>query len=129
MTAAFALGQASFWMALCVCMSFAAVHLKELGFSNTELGLVLAAGNIGGALIGPILSSWVERTGRFTTAGMIRPMLALRALFLFALLFCTRRTLFCAFLYAAYIAVLQPVNALNLKFCVDAERRGLIIGF
>ena len=51
LTLPFGLGQASFWMSVCITLSFAAVHLKALGFSNTELGLVMAVGNILGALL------------------------------------------------------------------------------
>ena len=60
LTLPFGLGQASFWMSVCITLSFAAVHLKARGFSNTELGLVMAVGNILGALLGPLLASLAE---------------------------------------------------------------------
>ena len=59
----------------------------------------------------------------------IWPLFALRALFLGGLLFCTERSLVSAALYAFYLAVTMAVNALNLKFCVDAEQRGMALDY
>ena len=129
LTLPFALGQAGFWMSLCIALSFAAVHLKALGFSNTELGLVMAAGNIVGALLGPVLASLAETRPGMTTAGLIWPLLEIRALFLSLLLGCTGRSAASAALYAAYLAAAMAVNSLNLKFCVDAERLGLALDY
>lgn len=129
LTLPFGLGQASFWMSVCITLSFAAVHLKALGFSNTELGLVMAVGNILGALLGPLLASLAETHPRLHTAGLIWPLFALRALFLGGLLFCTKRSFVSAALYAFYLAVTMAVNSLNLKFCVDAEQRGMALDY
>ena len=129
LTIPFALGQAGFWMSLCIAVSFAAVHLKALGFSNTELGLVMAAGNILGTVFGPMMASLAEKNSRLTTAAVNRPLFAVRVLLLTGLLFCGSRTLISALLYTFYIAAMQPVNSLNLKFCVDAERRGLKLDY
>lgn len=129
LTLPFALGQAGFWMSFCIAVSFAAVHLKALGFSNTELGAVMAVGNVLGSLAGPLLASLAEKNPRLTTAGLNLPLFALRALCLAGLLFCTGRTLLSAALYAAYIAGMIAVNSLNLKFCVDADRRALALDY
>ncbi len=129
LTICFGLGQASFWMSFCIAVSFAAVHLKALGFSNTELGLVMAVGNIFGAICGPILASLAETRPRLSTAGLIRPLLLLRIPILVGLLLCTERSLVCAMVYAAYIAMTMAVNSLNLKYCVDASQRGLPLDY
>ena len=129
LTLPFGLGQASFWMSVCITLSFAAVHLKALGFSNTELGLVMAAGNILGALLGPLLTSLAETRPGLRTAGLIWPLFALRGLFLGGLLFCAERSYLSAALYALYLAVTMAVNSLNLKYCVDAEQRGMALDY
>lgn len=53
LTAAYAAVQAVFWMSVCVSVSFAAVYLQGLGYTNTQLGAILAAGNLLGATLGP----------------------------------------------------------------------------
>ena len=127
-TLSFSAVQASFWMSLCIAISFAAVHLKALGFSNTGLGLTLAAGNILGTLAGPLLASLSEKR-RLPTARLIWPLFGLRVLCLIALAFCSGPTLSAAVFYALYVAGMMAVNSLNLKFCVDAELRGLALDY
>ena len=129
LTLPFGLGQGAFWMSLCVTLSFAAVYLKALGFSNTELGLVMALGNILGTLLGPLLASLSENRPRLTTAGLNRPLFLLRLLLLLGLFFCRGRSLWSAALYALYLAGTMAVNSLNLKFCVDAEQRSLPLDY
>ncbi|MBP3485273.1 MAG: hypothetical protein J6J81_00395, partial [Oscillospiraceae bacterium] len=53
MTAVYAAAQVFFWMDLCMAISFAAVYLQGLGYNNTQLGAIMAVGNIAGALMGP----------------------------------------------------------------------------
>lgn len=129
LTGVFGLVQASFWMSLCLSISFAAVHLKALGFSNAELGLVMAAGNVLGSLAGPVLTALAERRPRLSAARLNRPLFALRVLALLGLLLFAAHDLPSAVLYALYIAVMMPVNSLNLKFCVDAEQRSLRLDY
>jgi PPP family 3-phenylpropionic acid transporter len=129
LTLPFGFGQASFWMSLCVTLSFAAVYLQALGFSNTELGLVMALGNVLGTLLGPLLASLSENHPRLSTAGLNRPLFLLRLLLLLGLLFCRGRSLWSAALYALYLADTMAVNSLNLKFCVDAELRALPLDY
>ena len=47
--------QGTFWMGYCVCISFAAVYLQGLGYTNAQLGVVMAVGNLLGAVLGPEL--------------------------------------------------------------------------
>ncbi len=129
LTLPYSLVQATVCMCFCVAISFSATHMQEMGFSNTELGIVIAAGNLFGSLLGPALASLSEKNPRFETAALNLPLFALRALFLFGLIFIPRHTLATAVIYAVYIAVTIAVNSLNLKFCVDAELRGLPLDF
>ena len=41
----YALVQAFFWMGFCVAIKNAAVYLQFMGFSNTQLGIIVALGN------------------------------------------------------------------------------------
>ncbi|MBQ9648351.1 MAG: hypothetical protein IJV43_08335, partial [Oscillospiraceae bacterium] len=79
LTAAYSAVQASFWMSYCVAVSFAAVYLQGLGYSNAALGAVLAAGNLFGALLGPALSALIDRYDRFTAARLTPVVLAAQA--------------------------------------------------
>ena len=70
-TAVYAAVNGSYWASFCLVYSFAAVYLQAVGSSNTELGWVLAVGSSLGALIGPALSSLLDRGRGFRAEQLI----------------------------------------------------------
>ena len=129
LTPAFGLVQAVYWMGFCAAVCFAVVHLQGLGYSYTEIGLVMALGNVLGALAGPVLASAAEKHPQLATDRWNLPLFALRALALLALLLLPGRDLLTSAAYVLYMATAIAVNALNLKFCVDAENRALHLDY
>ncbi len=57
---AFSFVQAGFWMSFCISISFAAVYLQALNYSNGALGLIVALGNVMGIIVSVTLSSWID---------------------------------------------------------------------
>lgn len=121
--------QGSFWMSFCVCISFAAVYLQWLGYSNTELGLILAAGNLSGAWLGPYLSSLIDRFERFSAGRMIPLLLAAQTASLALLAVCPFKGAAASVGFVLYIAFCIAVNSLNLKLYVDAAYGGLSVNY
>ena len=118
-----------FWMGFCVVTAYAAVYLQGIGFSNQELGLILALGNVGGAVISPVLGSWIDRNPNIRHANVVRVLLAAEAVVLIALRLNPRANLWSAACYVLYMAVLLPVNAVNLDLCIRLERAGASLAF
>ncbi len=112
---------AGFWMNFCIFTAYAAVFLHDAGYNNLELGLIMAAGNIGGALLGPVLGALVDRNRAVRHAAVNYILLALQAVFLILLRLNPTRGVLCASCYLLYMAVSIPVNALNLDLCVRLE--------
>ena len=52
-----------YWGVYCVISSFASVFLLEAGYTNTEIGLLLAAGNIASVVIQPFSANLAEHAG------------------------------------------------------------------
>ena len=129
LTALYALVQASFWMSFCVAVSFAAVYLQSLGYDNTHLGVILAAGNLLGAVLGPAFSALIDRNPHATASRLIPPLLAVQAAALALLLLFPRRGVLTALSYVLYVAFSLSVNSLNLKLYVDFSHRGLPINY
>ncbi len=48
-------------MSFCLSVSFAAVYLQGLGYSNGALGAILALGSVMGILVSISLSAWIDR--------------------------------------------------------------------
>ncbi|MBR6825199.1 MAG: MFS transporter [Oscillospiraceae bacterium] len=129
LTPTYSLVQGSFWMSFCIAVCFAAVHLQSMGFSNTELGLVMAVGNVLGTVLGPVLTALAEKHPRWDNGRLCLPLFLLRALCLVELLLLPEHSLLTAAVYTVYMAVTIAVNSLNLKFCVDAEQKGLPLDY
>lgn len=123
--------QASFWMSLCVFMGFAAVYLQSLGYSNARLGVILACGTLGGSLLGPELSSLIDRStqDRITARGMMPPLIAAEALAVIVLLLFPVKGLVTSAAYILYVALATSINSLVLKLYTDAVYCGLDIDY
>ncbi len=121
--------QATFWMSYCVFIGFAAVYLQALGYSNAELGAVLAAGSLFGSLLGPALSSRIDRDARCTAGGLTPPVLAAQAIAIAVLLAHPVKGISVSVGFACYIAFAMSVNSLNLKLYTDAISRGARVDY
>ncbi|MBQ6315851.1 MAG: MFS transporter [Mogibacterium sp.] len=129
LTVAYSFVQASFWMDLCIALSFASVYLLGLGDSNSALGLIIAAGNLIGAMIGPGLSSMIDRKEDVTAARVMPYVLAARFVMLAVLIFFPGSKVMTSVGFTLYIAFSMSVNSLNLKLYVDAAHNGLIVDY
>lgn len=118
-----------FWMAFCVVTAYAAVFLHGAGYDDQELGIILALGNVGGAVLGPLLGSWIDRNHRIRHATVITVLLGVQLLFLTALRLNPQKNLLCAVCYVLYITFMMPVNALNLDLCVRLEHAKAPLNF
>ena len=111
-----------FWMAFCVVTAYAAVYLKGIGCSNTELGLILALGNVGGALLSPVLGAMIDRNRNLRHASVINVLLSVQVVLLVLLRLHPAHDLLTAACYVLYMTAMMPVNAVNLDLCVRLDR-------
>ena len=118
-----------FWMAFCVVTAYAAVYLQGVGCSNAELGLVLALGNVGGALLSPVLGAWIDRNRNLRHASVINVLLAVQVVLLVLLRLHPGHDLLTAACYVLYMTAMMPVNAVNLDLCVRLERARAPLNF
>jgi len=118
-----------FWMAFCVVTAYAAVYLQGIGCSNQELGLILALGNVGGAVLSPVLGALIDRNRKIRHAAIVNVLLAIQVVLLILLRVHPSHDLLTAACYVLYISVLMPVNAVNLDLCVRLERAKAPLNF
>jgi len=60
-----------YFMSFCTVHAFAAVYLLDKGFSNTEIGILLAVANIFSALLQPYVAGLIDKQGKFTNRNVI----------------------------------------------------------
>ena len=118
-----------FWMAFCVVTAYAAVFLHGAGYDDQELGIILALGNVGGAVLSPVLGAWIDRNRGIRHAQLVYALLGLQLALLATLRLNPQKSLLCTVCYVLYIAFMMPVNALNLDLCVRLERAKAPLNF
>ena len=116
-------------MAFCVVTAYAAVYLQGVGCSNGELGLILALGNVGGALLSPVLGARIDRNRNLRHATVVNVLLAVQVVLLVLLRLHPRHDLLTAACYVLYMTAMMPVNAVNLDLCVRLERARAPLNF
>ena len=60
-----------YFMCFCTIHAFAAVFLLDKGFSNTQIGVLLAIANIISAISQPLIAGLIDRPGIFTNRNVI----------------------------------------------------------
>ncbi len=108
---------ATYWMAYCVIASFSSVYLLANGYSNTEIGLLIAIGNLVSVVIQPVAANLADRSAKTNVFEIAALMTVLILLSQGMLLLVHGRSLI---LFSAYLimfavhAAMQPLlNSVN----------------
>ncbi len=108
-----------YWMIYGVISSFASVYLLDRGYSNSEIGIVMAVANVLAVFIQPVLADVADRSVRFTLEkiiGIITVGLMSLTVFLMFVEGASTGLFVIYILLLAFHTVLQPlINALNFK--------------
>ncbi|MBR1496996.1 MAG: MFS transporter [Oscillospiraceae bacterium] len=121
--------QAILWMGVCTANGYAAVYLQALGYSNTQLGLILAAGSLCGVALGLGLSAFLDAHPRHTAGRALPPVLLLEIAAVLALLWFQSAGALTSAAYVLYIAFSSVTVFLVPKLYVDLRHQGLEINF
>ena len=115
-----------YWGVYCVISSFASVFLLEAGYTNTEIGLLLAAGNIASVVIQPFSANLADRSQKLNTLDILIIMTWIIAFFeIFTWLVGQKSSvLFIAYLLVvAFHGCMQPLlNSVDAMFVRIGKR-------
>ena len=120
---------AGFWMSFCLVSTNAAVFLQGMGYSNVQLGLILALGNVGGALLSTLLGDLIDRHPAVRHATVLNILSAIQAVMLILLFVNQNAGFIGGTLYVLYTTALMAVNAVNLDLCVRLEHAKVDLNF
>lgn len=119
----YALVQGLYWISFCGIVSYAAVYLQARGFSNTELGRILAVGYILGFLIPQLLANLIDRSELVTVYRCQWFLLALQVFLVLLLRHLPGRGLAISFFNCLLIGVEITLNPMNTEISADLELR------
>ena len=120
---------ATYWMFYGVSNSFASAFLLPRGYSNAEIGIILAAASVIAVFLQPIMADFVDRSRKISLIG-ITQICTVLMMVLEAFLFVTNHKslgLYVVFIMVvAWMTALQPLfNSLSFKL----EESGVHINF
>lgn len=121
--------QATYWMVYAVVGSFASVFLLARGYSNSEIGVILAVANVVAVVLQPMVADFADRSKKVSLVGLIEIMTIIMLVFMVGLFVFQQKSLALSVIFLLLLAwhtSLQPlINSLNFKL----EESGLKINF
>ena len=121
--------QGTYWMVYAVVGSFASVFLLARGYSNSEIGVILAVANVVAVVLQPIIADFADRSKKVSLVGLIELMAIVMMLFMVGLYIFQRKSMALSVIFLMLLAwhtSLQPlINSLNFKL----EESGAKINF
>lgn len=119
----YALVQGFYWISFCGIITYAAVFLQDRGYSNLQLGQILAIGHILGLLLPQLLAGWIDRSDRITVYRCQWVLLASQTLLVLLLRQLPGKGLDVFLLYCLIIGVEITLNPMNTEISADLEHR------
>jgi PPP family 3-phenylpropionic acid transporter len=110
---------AAYWMSFAVITSFASAFLLSRGYTNSEIGIILAAGSMVAVFLQPFLADVADRSKRVSLIGVIKGITILTVLLMFICFAMKKESLSLSILFTMMLAwntSLQPLlNSLAFK--------------
>ena len=100
----------TYWCVYCVITGFSSVFLLDIGYSNTEIGTMLAIGNIVSVIIQPISANIADRSQKLNTLDIAMIMALVIGVFEALVLIVGKRSIV---LFVAYLAVIAVHAAMQ----------------
>ena len=125
----YALLQAVYWITSAVVFCFTTVYLQFRGYSNYEIGIVFAVGNICGFAAQTLVSGYVDRHRRRNLLTCIRTAAALELLLMAAVYLLPDGSIALIGAYALIIAANTLLNPLCISLSFHIESWGCGISF
>lgn len=121
--------QIAYWVTSAVVFCFTTVFLQFRGYSNYEIGIVFAVGNIIGFVSQPLIAGYIDRSDRRTLLRCIRITAVLAVLLMLAVYFLPSGSISLIGVYALLVAGNTLLNPLCISLSFYIESWGCGINF
>lgn len=128
-TFAFSLVQSAYWMTACAILAYQVVYLQALSFNNFQTGIIIASGEVLGALFGPTIATYLDGHPKFPTSRMNTPLILLLILIHGVLMLIGRNNLLTGAMVAVVYGLFLSTNSVNMRYCGDSAVAGLSLDY
>lgn len=109
----------TYWMFYGVICSFASVFLLARGYSNSEIGVILAVGNVVAVMLQPFAADLADRSKRVSLTGLTQLMTIMLMVMTVSMFIMEKKSAALSVMFVlivAWVTVLQPlINSLSFK--------------
>lgn len=110
---------ATYWMAYAVISSFASAYLLDRGYTNSEIGLILAVGSIVAVFLQPFMADFADRAKKISLIGITQVVTIFIMVMMMACFIMEKASIALSVIFVMMIAwhtALQPLfNSLTFK--------------
>ena len=121
--------QGSYWASFCVIYAFATVFLLSRGFESSMIGVIIAAGNILGVVLQPMVASIADRSKKISLHKLTAMLSIIMILLLVLLYFVPNGLLAVAVLFLLTDTFLQVIQPLINSVSVYYVNQGVSVDF
>lgn len=128
-TARYAVINATYFMGFCGVHAYASIFMLGRGFTNSQIGLLLAAANVFSVLIQPIIAGLIDKPGKLTNRRTSVFCTAIMILLSLALVFVQREKILIFIIFMLIYMVQMAYQPLIIAMNFEYEQRGCRINF
>lgn len=119
----YAMVQGFYWIGYCGIFTYTAVYLQSRGYSNAQLGLVMASGCVMGFLLPQLLANWIDRVEQITVFRCLWALLLAETGLVLTLRSLPGHSLTVSVLYSVLLGLEVTINPMNTQMSTDLEHR------
>ena len=128
LTPLYAFIQGLYWMNFAAIMGYSGFYLLGSGFSNTEIGIIIAIAGILSAVLQPALASYADRPESPSLKKFLQLLLVLQLILGIALLFC-KSILLTGVVYGCGVTLLQLLTPFINSLGMESINQGQKLNF
>ena len=128
-TSRYSLIQTLYWTSCCMMISFAAVYLLSRHYSNSEIGIILAAVNIAAFFLQPVMATFIDRTSRISLKNFLCVLCSGILVLSFLILFLGDIKYAAIILMVMAFGILISIQPLITAICFVYEKANIKINY
>lgn len=130
LTVGFSFIQGFYWMSFAAIMGFSSLYLLDNGFSNTEIGMIIAIAGIISAILQPLFASYADKPESMSLKNMILGLSGIQLILVIILFLSYQKLLvLTGVFYGCLVTILQLMLPLINSLGMESLNQGKTLNF